>query len=227
MTTLDIRRPSAHVAEPEPASVLTLPLRETARTAWFATSATYTTPLTGFTAGSPPPGRPQLMPFDQRNCPVAALIATVFPQLLPGLAPPQKAPPASTYPATGIRARELRKGASGNAECSGRGVCNRATGTCQCFLGFGASNNDRGPGAVEAELQEGVERDGPCLRRARTGEQAQHQQYGADGGRDQRGLVDGAGEEEAAQAERDVEDREDDSDSRHACSLAMQLLSVR
>jgi membrane carboxypeptidase/penicillin-binding protein len=59
------------------------------------------------------------------------------------------------------------------------------------------------------------------------GEQAQHQQHSSDGGRDQCGLVDSAGEEEAAQAERDIEEREDDSDSRHACSLAMQLLSLQ
>ena len=57
-------------------------------------------------------------------------------------------------------------------------------------------------------------------------EQAQHQQDDADGGRDQRGLVDGAGEEEAAQAECDVDEREDDSNSRHAPSLAMQLGSL-
>ena len=58
----------------------------------------------------------------------------------------QKTP---VYPATGIRAREMRKGKSGNVECSGRGICNRETGTCQCFLGFGASNDNRGPGGVE------------------------------------------------------------------------------
>jgi hypothetical protein len=54
-----------------------------------------------------------------------------------------------TYPASGIRAQEIRKGSSGNAECSGRGICNRGTGLCQCFLGFGASNDSRGPGTVE------------------------------------------------------------------------------
>jgi hypothetical protein len=60
-----------------------------------------------------------------------------------------------------------------------------------------------------------------------TAEQAQHQQDSADSSRDQRGLVDGTGKEEAAQAERDIEEREDDSDSRNGCSLAMQLLSLQ
>jgi hypothetical protein len=54
-----------------------------------------------------------------------------------------------SYPATGVRARETRKGRSGNAECSGRGLCNRSSGTCECFPGFGASDGNRGPGAVE------------------------------------------------------------------------------
>jgi hypothetical protein len=56
---------------------------------------------------------------------------------------------ASAYPATGVRARVMRTGRSGNAECSGRGLCNRSTGACQCFAGFGASDGNRGPGVVE------------------------------------------------------------------------------
>jgi hypothetical protein len=57
--------------------------------------------------------------------------------------------PAPSYPASGIRALELRKGASGNDECSARGVCDRERGGCRCFLGFGASDGDRGPGPIE------------------------------------------------------------------------------
>ena len=55
----------------------------------------------------------------------------------------------SGYPASGINALITRVGASGDEVCSNRGLCDAATGRCQCFLGFGASNNDRRPGVVE------------------------------------------------------------------------------
>ena len=57
--------------------------------------------------------------------------------------------PAPGYGAAGIRALELRKGTSGNDECSARGQCDHARGECQCFLGFGASDGNRGPGPIE------------------------------------------------------------------------------
>jgi hypothetical protein len=44
---------------------------------------------------------------------------------------------------------EWRKGLSVEAECSNRGICDRATGSCQCFVGFGSSNNNREAGMVE------------------------------------------------------------------------------
>jgi hypothetical protein len=53
------------------------------------------------------------------------------------------------YPATGVGALITRQGASGNEVCSNRGLCDSTSGKCQCFLGFGASNNDRKPGTVE------------------------------------------------------------------------------
>jgi len=60
-----------------------------------------------------------------------------------------------------------------------------------------------------------------------TGEQAEDQQGGADIGRYQGGLVDGSGEEEAAQAERDIDERAGNGDSRHGSSLTIPLVSLQ
>ena len=40
-------------------------------------------------------------------------------------------------------------GGSPALPCSGRGLCDRVTGQCRCFLGYGASNNDRADGPLE------------------------------------------------------------------------------
>jgi len=53
------------------------------------------------------------------------------------------------FPATGIGALITRRGGSGDEVCSGRGLCDGESGKCQCFLGFGASNNNRAPGPLE------------------------------------------------------------------------------
>jgi hypothetical protein len=53
------------------------------------------------------------------------------------------------YIATGVRTLEITKGTTTTAECSGRGTCDRSTGVCQCYAGFGASNGARGPGDIE------------------------------------------------------------------------------
>lgn len=50
---------------------------------------------------------------------------------------------------TGVRSFELTKGSSTAVECSGRGICNRQTGQCTCFKGFGSSDGNRGVGFVE------------------------------------------------------------------------------
>ena len=53
------------------------------------------------------------------------------------------------FPASGLGALTVRAGQSGSEVCSGRGLCDSASGKCQCFLGYGASNNDRKAGPVE------------------------------------------------------------------------------
>lgn len=57
--------------------------------------------------------------------------------------------PSSGYASSGVRSQEMRKGTSGNEECSGRGICDRANGVCKCFPGFGPSNGNREPGLIE------------------------------------------------------------------------------
>lgn len=59
-----------------------------------------------------------------------------------------KTPPAG-YPGSGVRTLEVIKGNTVEDECSGRGICDRGTGTCQCFAGFGSSDGMRGPGKRE------------------------------------------------------------------------------
>jgi hypothetical protein len=71
------------------------------------------------------------------------------PSPLVGPPPPAEFRFAPDFPPSGIRALRLREGSSGNEECSARGLCDSGTGECRCFLGFGASDGDRGPGPVE------------------------------------------------------------------------------
>ena len=40
-----------------------------------------------------------------------------------------------------------KDGTKEQVECSDRGICDRTTGKCQCFTGYGASDNMGGPGA--------------------------------------------------------------------------------
>ena len=44
--------------------------------------------------------------------------------------------------------QEQRKGSTEDAECSLRGLCNRETGECECFSGFGASDGQGGEGSI-------------------------------------------------------------------------------
>ena len=53
------------------------------------------------------------------------------------------------YPPSGVRAQRTRPGTSGDEVCSGRGLCDTSSGQCQCFIGFGASNNNRASGLIE------------------------------------------------------------------------------
>jgi hypothetical protein len=50
---------------------------------------------------------------------------------------------------TTLRIAELRAGTKENLECSGRGVCDRAYGTCACFTGFGPSDGMGGMGLID------------------------------------------------------------------------------
>ncbi|KAA0175809.1 hypothetical protein FNF27_02895 [Cafeteria roenbergensis] len=45
-----------------------------------------------------------------------------------------------------LKATEVTKGTTEVLECSARGLCNRVTGNCECFLGFGSSDGSGGPG---------------------------------------------------------------------------------
>ena len=44
--------------------------------------------------------------------------------------------------------QEQRKGSTEDDECSLRGLCNRETGECECFSGFGASDGQGGEGSI-------------------------------------------------------------------------------
>jgi len=50
------------------------------------------------------------------------------------------------YGFTAIHTAEEQKGTTRTQECSGRGLCDRDSGICMCFEGFGSSNGMRGPG---------------------------------------------------------------------------------
>jgi EGF-like domain len=56
---------------------------------------------------------------------------------------------ANPYHPKGVRAAEVMKGKSASQECSGRGICDRSSGICKCFPGYGPSNGNRGPGLIE------------------------------------------------------------------------------
>ena len=58
--------------------------------------------------------------------------------------------PLMTIAANGptMEIKEEIKGTKEFIECSGRGLCDRATGICTCFPGFGASDGQGGDGAI-------------------------------------------------------------------------------
>jgi hypothetical protein len=47
---------------------------------------------------------------------------------------------------TAAHVKEFVKGTKETIECSGRGLCNYETGTCECFTGYTSSNGAGGAG---------------------------------------------------------------------------------
>ena len=47
---------------------------------------------------------------------------------------------------TYLTVSEQTQGTKEDEECSSRGLCDRSTGLCHCFNGFGSSNGVGGPG---------------------------------------------------------------------------------
>ena len=51
--------------------------------------------------------------------------------------------------ASTLTVSDYRQGTREWEECSGRGLCDRGTGVCTCFPGYGSSDGQGGPGPYE------------------------------------------------------------------------------